>query len=229
VDKKRFREIGILDSSIVGGENLRERNALGLDEETYPAPSDSALVCACLDGNQMAWNALIARYEGLIYSLALRSGLPITDAEDVFQDVCLILFEHLCELRDVSRLPGWLAMTTRREVWRRFRRVEAARLAESNLTRSQTESVALAMGHNAELPEEILLSIERRSELQQAMRLLPERCRRLLTLLYCIEPPCSYAEVAERLRIPLGSIGPERARSLKRLQKILETNGFLAI
>ena len=83
----------------------------------------------------MAWNALIARYEGLIYSLALRSGLPTADAEDVFQDVCVILFDHLCELRDITRLPGWLARTTRREVWRRFRRAEAARLAEANLTR----------------------------------------------------------------------------------------------
>ena len=46
--------------------------------------------------------------------------------------------------------------------------------------------MALASGQNADLPEEILLAIERRSELEQAMQSLPERCRRLLTLLYCI-------------------------------------------
>ena len=214
---------------MIGGKNYREREARRFQEDMPSEMPDAALICACRDGNQMAWNALIARYEGLIYSLALRSGLPTADAEDVFQDVCVILFDHLCELRDISRLPGWLAMTTRREVWRRFRRAEAARLAESNLTRSQSESMALASGQNAELPEEALLSIERRSELQQALQALPERCRRLLTLLYCVEPPCSYAEAAERLCIPLGSIGPERARSLKRLQKILETSGFSAV
>ncbi len=219
-----------MEASVTGGNNLRGSGASRTEGETASsALSDLALVSACLDGSEMAWNALIARYEGLIYSLALRSGLPVADAEDVFQDVCLILLDHLCDLRDVSRLPGWLAMTTRREVWRRFRRSEAARLAESALTPLQWGSAAQATGQGAKLPEEVLLSVERRSELEQAMRVLPERCRRLLSLLYCMEPPCTYAEVSERLGIPLGSIGPERARSLKRLQKILESQGFLAI
>ena len=185
---------------------------------------DAALVRACAEGDEAAWNALIARYEAYIYSMALRSGLCASDAEDVFQDVCLIMLSRLNGLRDVTRLPGWLAMITRREVWRRFRRNKAALSVEA-------ETLALpenggGAGRFAALPEEMLLALERRNAVQRALGQLPERSRRLLTLLYCEEPPCAYAEAAERLGIPVGSIGPERARSLKRLQKILESQGF---
>ena len=218
-----------MDSSLTDEKNLRGRGAARTEEETPFVHSDAALIAACRDGSEMAWNALIARYEGLIYSLALRSGLPVSDAEDVFQDVCLILLDHLCDLRDTQRLSSWLAVTTRREVWRRFRRSKAARLAEESLTRLRAESASLLSSQSADLPEAILLNIERRSELQKAMQRLPERCRRLLTLLYCAEPPYSYAEAAERLNLPIGSIGPERARGLKRLQKILEENEFFAL
>jgi DNA-directed RNA polymerase specialized sigma24 family protein len=61
---------------------------------------------------------------------------------------------------------------------------------------------------------------------REAMIELPDRCRRLLTMLYCDDPPAAYTEVAETLDLPLGSIGPNRARCLQRLHKILQGLGF---
>jgi hypothetical protein len=49
---------------------------------------------------------------------------------------------------------------------------------------------------------------------------MPERCRRLLRLLMATPPP-SYNEISEALGMPVGSIGPTRARCLDCLRKIM--------
>ena len=75
------------------------------------------MIAACLAGDARDWDHLIARYQGLIYTLALRMGMSRSDADDVFQNVCLRLYQHLGDLRDTRRLAAWLISTTRREVW----------------------------------------------------------------------------------------------------------------
>ena len=50
---------------------------------------------------------------------------------------------------------------------------------------------------------------------------IPERCRRLLRVLMA-DPPPAYADVAVALDMPIGSIGPTRARCLERLRGLLD-------
>ena len=70
-------------------------------------------------------------------------------------------------------------------------------------------------------PDEVVATYERHEALREAMDRLDERCRRLLNLLYFDPDIPSYADVAETLSMPIGSIGPLRARCLKKLRKIL--------
>jgi DNA-directed RNA polymerase specialized sigma24 family protein len=70
---------------------------------------------------------------------------------------------------------------------------------------------------NTMIDEEILMA-ERNAALRTALAELPPRCRQLLAMLIS-DPPCSYAEVSATLQIPVGSIGPQRARCLERLRK----------
>jgi RNA polymerase sigma factor (sigma-70 family) len=75
-------------------------------------------------------------------------------------------------------------------------------------------------------PEEAALALERQHLVRQCLQHLSPSCQELLALLYAEEPPCSYVEVAQRLGVPLGSIGPRRARCLEHLKKLLEKFGF---
>lgn len=188
-------------------------------DNPHARADDAALIAACLSGDAAAWDALLARYEALIYSLLLRAGLGASDAEDVFQDVCVLLLGHLGDLRDTSRLAGWLIATTKREAWRFQRRRSGAATPASldDLPERANEDV---------LPEAAALALEDQRLVRAALENLPERCRRLLTLLYIDDPPVPYVEAAERLGIPVGSIGPNRARCLQRLEKILRTLDF---
>jgi RNA polymerase sigma factor (sigma-70 family) len=187
--------------------------------------SDPELIAACLDGDASAWDALLQRYEGLIYSVLVRAGLSGADADDLFQDVCLILYNHLDDLRDSSRLAGWLVMTARREVWRLGRRRGAALASE--LPEFVWENEARPVGQDpAAAPDAAALAAVEQHLVRQAMVKLQDRCRNLLTLLYLLDPPKSYQEVSSELGVPMGSIGPTRARCLQQLQKLLVESGF---
>src|SRR5215831_21309826 len=74
--------------------------------------TNSRLVQECLRGNEDAWNLLVDRYKNLLYSIPIRYGLPPQDAADIFQAVCLDLFNELPRLRDAEALQGWLMRVT---------------------------------------------------------------------------------------------------------------------
>ena len=63
---------------------------------------------------------------------------------------------------------------------------------------------------------------ERDQQLRQALALLPERSQRLLRI---AASGASYEEIAAALDMPIGSIGPTRARCLERLRRNLVTAG----
>ena len=167
--------------------------------------SDSELIKGCLSGDQDSWNDLIDRYQRLIYSVARALCQSRDDEADVFQHVCLQLYQRLPELRDHDTLPAWLITVTRRHV--------------VALLNSRRPLVPLDDNHpDAEIH---IGWIENEHIVERAMLDLPERCRSLIDLLYLHPAQLSYAAIAERLGMPVSSIGPTRARCLKKLRKLL--------
>jgi RNA polymerase sigma factor (sigma-70 family) len=162
-------------------------------------------------GDRAAWDALVDRYAPLVWGICRRHRLSAADAEDVFQSVWLRLVERLRDIREPAALPGWLGTTAGRECLRvaqaRWRERAEEDLHLENEPRNQQQDPV----------EQGVLA----AELQQAMRTafgqLPRRCQQLLSLLM-EDPPVSYARISERLGMPIGGIGPNRARCLDRLR-----------
>jgi RNA polymerase sigma factor (sigma-70 family) len=175
-------------------------------------PTVVALVHRARSGDHTAWNELVERYAPLVWSICQRHRLTTAEAEDVGQNVWLLLIEHLATIREPAALPGWLATTTRRECVKAFRakaqhdRVEAA--AQRELRDDAVESSTA---------EDWLLLEERNAALRLAFAELPEGCRRLLELLLH-DPPMSYAEIGRQLGAKVGGLGPRRARCLDKLR-----------
>jgi RNA polymerase sigma factor (sigma-70 family) len=189
--------------------------------------SDAELVAACLTGDMSSWDTLILRYSGFVYALILRTGLANADADDVFQNVCVRLYQNLDQLRHTDRLTNWLAVTIRHEIWTVHRRHRPTSvLSELSEHIWETDDIQKIAGEAPPDPEEALLALETQHLVRQCLDHLPEDCRKLLTLLYCEDPPCSYADVTQRLGMPPGSIGPKRARCLRRLEKLLQKFGY---
>ena len=177
--------------------------------------ADGELVAACVAGDADAWDVLLERYQGFIYGITLKLGVSGSDAEDLFQEVCLKLYRHLSTLRNAERLSSWLGAVVRQEVWRYRRRRSGAPQSDFG-----DESVQVAEDE-APGPEEQILALERAYLVRECLGKLPEGCRELLGLLYAPEP-ASYAETSRRLGMPIGSIGPRRARCIERLKRKLD-------
>ena len=182
----------------------------------------AALVERCLMGDDTAWSALVARYERLVYSVALRQGLSVDDAADVTQTVFESLFESLGRIRQLPNLAAWLVSVTQRQCWR-----TNLRRRQETPTDSPLETLT---GGGAELLH--LAGVAQPGEAEDSLAIinavasLPEPCRTLLLSLYFDPSEPSYAEVAIRLRRPVGSIGPTRARCLGALRQVLLREGL---
>lgn len=192
----------------------------------FASHTDANLIAICLRGEAEAWDALIERYQALIYSTLLKQGLSHADADDVFQEVALILYRYLGDLRDTARLSGWLISTARREAWRLKRRRGMALASEMPDREWELEGAEPVAQSAAPQPDKEIMALEERQLVRQGLEQLGGRCQELLVLLYMREPPGTYADVIERLGMPQGSIGPTRARCLQQLQKILRQSGF---
>src|ERR1700722_10942231 len=168
-------------------------------------PHVVALVTRAAGSDQDAWNELVDRYAPLVWAICLRYELSNHDIEDVGQTVWLLLVQQLGKLREPAALPGWLATTTHREC---LRVVMAARRSPRLGTRFDDDAPQFV--DDAMIEEEILIA-ERSAALRAAFGELPPRCRRLLAMLFA-DPPGPYSAISAALGIPVGSIGPQRAR-----------------
>jgi len=177
--------------------------------------TDRKLIIACRRGDERAWETLIDRYERLVFSIARRYGLSTEDAADVVQKVFVILLQSIDRLPDDVNLGGWLTTVARRHTWRALARLGRELPGEKE---DIAESVAL-LGRQSPDPVDRWELVQ---TVHDALNRLGKRCRQLLLALYFDPLEPSYAEVAGRLKMAVGSIGPTRARCLAKLKALLE-------
>ena len=176
---------------------------------------DADLIAACLEGDQAAWDQLVSRYSRLVFSIALKSGLSDTDANDVLQNVFITAVRRLESLRDRERFSSWLITTTKRESWR-------YKKAHCEVSIDEDEVIVDSEpGIEAEV-----IAWEEASITHRGLQRLGDRCHRLITMIFLTDDRPSYEEISESLGIAVGSIGPIRARCLKQLRGHLEELGL---
>lgn len=161
----------------------------------------------------MAWNEFVERYGRLVYSIPRRYRLGTEDCEEVFQNVFAITYRQLSTLRDGKAIVGWLATIAHRESLRLIRQTRPQDELDEQIEDSQAP------------PIEQVQRWERQHYLRQALQKLEATCRELLAMLFLHDPPPSYEDIARRLKLSVGSIGPYRTRCLKKLDSVLAAMG----
>ena len=178
-----------------------------------PRPAPAELVAAARNGHALAWRQLIEAYEGLLWRTVRSFRLSADDANDVIQETWLRALTHLGQLKDPDRVGGWLAMIASRECLRLIARGHRE-VATSDFSGCEPSDAV-------DSPERRALHASFTRLLADISTQLTERERHLLEAMTAVGEP-GYAEVARRLDMPIGSIGPTRMRCLRRVRTLLD-------
>jgi RNA polymerase sigma factor (sigma-70 family) len=162
-------------------------------------------------GDELAWRELVGRYSGMLRSIARTFRLGAADVEDASQATWTLLVQHADEIRDPARIGGWLACTMRRECIR----MTARNRHEVPVPETVDDPHSLA-----DAADQPLLRSERAELVRSALARLPVRQRELLLAL-SPDPAPSYCDIAEVLSMAVGTIGPTRAKALRRMRDLL--------
>jgi RNA polymerase sigma factor (sigma-70 family) len=184
-------------------------------EDGAPAAPNTELVRRLTTGDRAAWEELVNRYDQRLYGIARSFRLDPATSQDVVQTAWLRLVEKLDTVRDHERISSWLVTTVRRQAMS----VVRGRRQSPNLV-----GYGVDVPDTGRLPDEEVATQDRDARVRTALGRLPDRDQRLLTLLVSA-PAGGYQTLSTELHMPVGSIGPTRARCLNRLRRALVTAG----
>jgi RNA polymerase sigma-70 factor (ECF subfamily) len=172
--------------------------------------SDETLVAQLLGGRLNAFDGLYSRYERPLFAYAAGLLDSAPEAEEIIHDVFLALLAAGRRDKGIRSVRAWLFQATRNAA---FNRLRARRRGALALT-SPVIDVAPADG-----PETKFLQLEAMNNLGRSVRNLPDSLREVFELR---SRGLTYEELADVLRIPLGTVKSRLHEIVRRLKREVE-------
>jgi RNA polymerase sigma factor (sigma-70 family) len=173
-----------------------------------------SLLVQARNGHQKAWAELVDRMSPLVWSVARSFRLDHATASDVVQIVWLRLLENCDRIEEPECLPGWLAVTCRRQAL-------AAVNAGKRVTPTEFKYDVEDLNYSV---ESIVTQNEDAAAVKAAFDQLSDDDQQILRL-SVLQPELSYQEISQVIGRPVGSIGPTRGRALERLKAAMDQAG----
>jgi RNA polymerase sigma factor (sigma-70 family) len=166
-----------------------------------PAMPDSVLAQHYLAGDQQAFEVLVQRYSGSLFTFIRRFVGEYDAASDILQQVMLQLYISLPKLRTGEPLKAWLYRVARNRCLDELRRKRAMHFSELEKEIDEEEqSLVDTMQDLSPLPEEVVERRDVQDTLLKAIRALPPKFRAVVLLRYAAQ--LSYAEIGRVLNMP---------------------------
>ncbi len=205
-------------------------SALGVRTE------DAALVAALKAGSEEAFGVLIAQYSQPLYSLIARSLQDPADAADITQEVFIKVFRSIRSFNGDASLRTWLyrialhEASNQRRWWTRHKRQELT--IDSPVGAAEADDAGEVLCMAATLmagegsPYDHAAQAEMKARVEACLRKLPEAFRTVVVLRE-MEGFC-YEEIAEILKVPVGTVKSRLMRGRAALKEILAADGLTA-
>ncbi len=175
---------------------------------------DAETLRQCLAGDETAYRRLIERYRRPVYSLALRMLRQSEDAEDLTQETFVRMFRALDRYDPARPFSSWLFTIASRLCIDHLRRRRVRPVSMFQWQAPGEEERVIEVEDPGKRPEELTVESEEERRVQQLIDELPPHYRIVVMLRH--QQDLSYDEIAEALRLPLGTVKARihRARAL---------------
>ena len=175
---------------------------------------DQQLVRAALLGETSAFGAIVEKYWNMVVALALSKVSDAAEAEDIAQESFLKAYSQLSNLRDPSRLAGWLSKITTQQCSNSLRRaVRSKRALGCKATPIEALKEQPAVAANPGLTKNQIHVV------RQTVRRLPEKFRTMIVMRFVAD--LSTVQIAEQLGKRPGAVRVRLHRAYKLLRKDL--------
>ena len=178
-----------------------------MDIEKYIILSDAQLVVLALDGDSEAFATLFRRYREEIFSLCLqRTSGNREDANDLVQETFVKVYINLAKYDPRYTFGQWIYTIARNT------HIDFERRRQDDLSIDEKFASHVA---STPSPEDTLISIQQRSQIEQYIGSLPEQYRQLFVMRFLED--YSYEEIAEKLHLPMGTVKTQIHRARERM------------
>jgi len=159
-----------------------------------------ALIQRCLEGDQLAWDAIVQQYRRKVFNVAYKFVGRHEEAEDLTQDIFLKIFKSLGTFDRRANFQTWLISVSRNLCIDHYRSVRQERQTIDR----QVDPNALSPVSHEPGPIAAIEQQDRVALLHDAMAALPEALRAAVMMRDIQE--LTYQEIAERLKLPEGTV-----------------------
>ena len=160
-----------------------------------------------------------------LFATAMRLTRNRADAEDLVQDTFVKAFRHAGQFKRGTNLRAWL-YTILHNTWRNRRRDASRDAVEVDSEQVEQAAAGPGGGEPVETPERILMRSTLDADLQAALDELPDAFRQAVWLRDVEE--FTYAEIAEMLNVPIGTVMSRISRGRRMLFERLSSATVVA-
>jgi RNA polymerase sigma-70 factor, ECF subfamily len=191
-----------------------------LEPSAVETASIDQLIERCLEGDQVAWNAIVRQYWRKVFNVAYKFVGKHDEAEDLAQEIFLKLFRSLDTFDRRANFQTWLISVSRNLCIDHYRSVRKEReTIDRDVDAAELSPVSSDIGPYATLEHN-----DRRALLRRALDELPPTLRSAVMMRDIHD--LSYQDIAERLGLPEGTVKSrinrgrlELARQIRRIQE----------
>ena len=173
------------------------------------------LISRARDGDREAFGALVEQYRDNVYRLAYRMCGNEYDADEAAQEAFVAAWRALPNFRGDAKFSTWLYRLTTNAA------IDVMRREKRHQTVGDGEMIEVA--DDADSPQETVERTEQQEAVQKALATLSEEYREVLLLRYMEE--LDYAEIAEVLQLPSGTVKSRINRAKAALKTALLKSG----
>ena len=177
------------------------------DSSTYTDLTDEELIRRVQSGDEAAFAQLASRHSSRIWQMVVSHSRQIRDAEEIFQDIWVAVWENIGGLREVGSFGAWL----RKIAYTTCRRYYAAKSHNRDEILQSAEKLAETIDRDVLARTR---EMELRTAVTEAVHHLPERVR-AVAVLYYLEL-WTVNEIAEELGLAAGTV-KTRLRQIRAL------------